>query len=279
MTSLIVPLTSAWGIVRICFEILIIAYVIYQVLYYLRGARGSNVLAGMIILIGVLTLLSRQLQLEVISFLLNWILTWSPIGIFIIFQPEIRRAFAQLGAFTFWKGARRREVLGELVVAIRDMGLEKCGALIVIERRIGLQSLVDDSVSLDIKVNSMVLESIFFPNSPLHDGAVIIRDDRIVAARAILPLTGVENISQRLGTRHRAALGISEESDAVAIVVSEETGAISVAFRGVLHRDLAIGELDNYLEKLVIQEQDDSEFAETVQLLEEQTKSQSREEM
>ena len=116
----------------------------------------------------------------------------------------------------------------------------------------------------------MVLESIFYPNSPLHDGAVIIRDDRIVAARAILPLTRAENISIRLGTRHRASLGVSEETDAVTVVVSEETGAISVACRGVLHRDLTGEELANYLEKLIILEQDDTDLAETVQMLEEQ---------
>ena len=141
----------------------------------------------------------------------------------------------------------------------------------VIERRIGMQAIVDDSIRVDIKVNAMVLESIFYPNSPLHDGAVIVRDDRIVAARAILPLTRAENISRRLGTRHRAALGISEETDAVTIVVSEETGTISIACRGVLHRDLAISELENYLEKLIIQEQDDTDLAETVQMLEQQS--------
>ncbi len=150
------------------------------------------------------------------------------------------------------------------------MARRKCGALMVIERRIGMQNLIDDSVRLDIKVNSMVLESIFFPNSPLHDGAVIIRDDRIVAARAILPLTRSQSISVRLGTRHRASLGISEETDAVTVVVSEETGAISVACRGALHRDLSQDELANYLEKLIILEQDDSDLAETVQMLEEQ---------
>ncbi|MPN31701.1 hypothetical protein SDC9_179175 [bioreactor metagenome] len=187
----------------------------------------------------------------------------------IIFQPELRRAFAQLGSFSFFQGKRRREVITEIMTAATNMARRKCGALMVIERRIGLQNLIDDSVRLDIKVNAMVLESIFFPNSPLHDGAVIIRDDRIVAARAILPLTRSQNVSVRLGTRHRASLGISEETDAVTVVVSEETGAISVACRGVLHRDLSPEELANYLEKLIILEQDDSDLAETVQMLEE----------
>ena len=116
-------------------EILIIAFVIYKTLYYLRSARGSYVLAGIIILLGVMSLLSRQLHLEVITFLLNWILTWLPIGLFIIFQPEIRRAFAQLGSFAIWKGKRRREVIGELVAATGNMARRKCGALIVVEHR------------------------------------------------------------------------------------------------------------------------------------------------
>ena len=130
------------------------------------------------------------------------------------------------------------------------MSRRKCGALMVIERRIGLQNLVDDSVRLDIKVNAMVLESIFFPNSPLHDGAVIIRDDRIVAARAILPLTRVENISRRLGTRHRAALGISEDTDAVTIVVSEETGGVSIAQNGHLTEKVTDDQLKEKLIEL-----------------------------
>ncbi|MBR2372960.1 MAG: DNA integrity scanning protein DisA nucleotide-binding domain protein, partial [Lentisphaeria bacterium] len=117
-------------------------------------------------------------------------------------------------------------------------------------------------------VNALILESIFYPNSPLHDCAVIIRDNHILAARVILPLTRVENISRRLGTRHRAALGISEETDAVSVTVSEETGAISIAYRGVFHRDLSIPQLEQLLEKLIIQK-DDSEISETLLMMEE----------
>ena len=249
---------------RMVIEIAILALVIYKILYYMRGARGSYVLAGIIILLVALIVISQYLKLEAINFLLQWLLVSLPTALFIIFQPELRRAFAQLGSYTVFQGKRRREVIGELVTATANMAKRKCGALMVVERRIGMQALIDDSVRLDIKINAMVLESIFFPNSPLHDGAVIIHDDRIVAARAILPLTRAENISRRLGTRHRAALGISEE-----------TGTISIACRGVLHRDLAVSELENYLEKLIIQEQDDTDLAETVQMLEEQSEQPS----
>ncbi len=261
---------TLWLGLRPVIEIGVLTLLIYKTLYYLRGSRGSYVLAGMMVLLLVLSLVSYRLQLEVISWLLEGL--WVMIGpaLFIIFQPELRRAFAQLGSFTVWRGKRRREVIGELVSAVGNMSRRKCGALIVIERRIGMQAIVDDSIRLDIKINAMVLESIFFPNSPLHDGAVIVRDGRIVAARAILPLTRAENISRRLGTRHRAALGISEETDAVIVVVSEETGAISIACRSSLHRDLSVEELEQLLEKLLIQEQDENDLAETVQMLEAQ---------
>jgi diadenylate cyclase len=148
------------------------------------------------------------------------------------------------------------------------MSRRKCGALIVIERRIKLQMLIDDSIPLDIKVNALILESIFYPNSPLHDGAVIIRDDRIQAARVILPLTRSEKISPRLGTRHRAALGISDETDAVSVIVSEETGSISIACKDEFHRDLSIPQLEHLLEQYIIQKAD-SEIQETLLAMEE----------
>ena len=157
-------------------------------------------------------------------------------------------------------------MIGEIVGAACNMAYRRCGALIVIERKIRLQALADDAVALDGKVNSLLLESIFFPNAPLHDGAVIIRGDRIVAARAILPLTRSKEVSAQLGTRHRAALGLSEESDAVIIVVSEETGAISIAQRGALHRDLDGKGLQALLERLLV-DKDEEEFSETAKLL------------
>ena len=238
-----VPTVVIVDYLKMALEIFILTVVIYKTLHYLRGARGASVLAGITIALLALTWLSKQLRLDV----LNWLLTgiWGTVGaaVVIIFQPELRRAFAQLGSFSFFKGKRQREVLTEIVNAATNMARRKCGALMVIERRIGLQNLVDDSVKLDIKVNAMILESIFYPNSPLHDGAVIIRDDRIVAARAILPLTRAENISIRLGTRHRASLGISEETDADVIVVSEETGNISFVKGGQVKRISNINEL------------------------------------
>ena len=257
-------------VLKMCFEIALLAYIIYKILYFVRGARGSSILAGLVGLAIVLSLLAKYFKLYIISWLLDSF--WAIIGlaVVVIFQPELRRAFAQLGSFSIWQGRKRREVVSEIVQAVQDMARRKCGALIVLEKRIGLQNFIDDAIKLDVKLHAMMLESIFFPNSPLHDGAVIIRDDRIVAARVILPLTRAENISRRLGTRHRAALGISEDTDAVTIIVSEETGAVSVAYRSALHRDLSAAELTRYLEKLVMSHQDDDDLAETVRLFEEQ---------
>ena len=184
----------------------------------------------------------------------------------IIFQPELRRALARLGSLAILENRRRKELINEVVAAMLGMAKRKCGSIVVIECKVRLQTLIDDAVVLDAKVNSMMLESIFYPNSPLHDGAVIIRDDRIVAARAILPLSASEQLSRQLGTRHRAALGISEESDAVTVMVSEESGAVSIAHDGKLYRDLTPEELRKMLDTLIVQK-DAGELSETIREL------------
>lgn len=255
-----------YEILRAVSQIVILALAIYGVLYYLRSSRGSFVLFGLVGLWVVFSFVSKRLQLNVISRLLDLTGYSLIIVLFILFQPELRRALAQIGSYPFGWWRRRREMIGEIVGAACNMAYRRCGALIVIERKIRLQALADDAVALDGKVNSLLLESIFFPNAPLHDGAVIIRGDRIVAARAILPLTRSKEVSAQLGTRHRAALGLSEESDAVIIVVSEETGAISIAQRGALHRDLDGKGLQALLERLLV-DKDEEEFSETAKLL------------
>jgi len=253
-------------ILRMIAEIAILFLVIYGVLYYLRSTRGSFILFGAVAVWLGLSLAAGFLQMKVIEQLLDMIRNGLLVVLAILFQPELRRLLAQLGSYTVWQGRRRREMIGEIVTAACNMAGRKCGALIVIERRIHLQALVDDAVALDDKVNSLLLESIFYPNAPLHDGAVVIRGDRIIAARAILPLTRSKEVSPQLGTRHRAALGISEDSDAVIVVVSEETGTISIAQRGVLHRDLDENALRSMLVKLLV-ERDDDEFSETAKML------------
>lgn len=259
---------SFYTVLKAILEVAILFVVINELLYYLRNTRGSLVLTGALIGVMALALAANQLGLQVINYILSTLYASAFLALIILFQPELRRALAQLGSIMVWQGKRKREFIGELVAAVRDMSRRKCGALIVIERRIKLQMLIDDSIPLDIKVNSLILESIFYPNSPLHDGAVIIRDDRIQAARVILPLTRNEKISPRLGTRHRAALGISDETDAVSVVVSEETGAISIACKDEFHRDLSLPQLERLLEQYIIQKAD-SEISETMLAMEE----------
>ena len=256
---------------RAVIQIGVLFLMIYAVLYYLRSTRGAMVITGLFILGIFLAVIVRVegLNFDVLAYILDIFGNSLFVAMLIIFQPELRRALAQLGSYIARQGRQRREVVSEIVAAVTAMSKRKCGALIVVERRFNLQTLIDDSIPLDIKINALVLESIFFPNSPLHDGAVIIRNNRIVAARVILPLTRAEHVSRHLGTRHRAALGISEESDAVTIVVSEETGFISLAYRGIFHRDTDPAELQELLEQLVVLK-DDGELSETVKLLGEQ---------
>lgn len=235
-------------------QIGMLAILFYAVLYFLRGTRGSNMLVGIIMVLLVMWVLSTQFfKLEVISFLLDGIWPLLATAVIVIFQPELRRAFAQLGSAPFMYQNRKKEAMGEVASAVFSMSRRKCGALIVLERETGLRQLVDDSVKLDIKLNALIIESIFYPNSPLHDGAVIIRNDRIIAAHAILPLSRNTKLPHDIGTRHRAALGISEESDAVVIVVSEETGQISLACDSVLHKNFSPEKLIRYLNALLVE--------------------------
>ncbi len=233
-------------------EYLLIAYIIYKILYYLRGTRAANVLAGLIVGFLVLSLLSDLAGLEVLRWLLDGFWSLLAIAIIVIFQPELRRAFAQLGSYAFFRRNRKRETISELVAAVLEMSRKHTGAIIVIERRIGMRAIVEDAVKLDSKLNNLLIQSIFFPNSPLHDGAIIVRNDRIVAARAILPLSRDNTLSRTMGTRHRAALGITEETDAAVVVVSEETGDISIACRGAIMRALSEPALVGELNKLLI---------------------------
>ena len=253
---------------RALLQMALLFCMVYLAMYHLRNTHGSLVMAGLLMFIGSLWCLARALDLDVISQLLEMILGSLFLMLMIIFQPELRRALARLGSLAILENRRRKELINEVIAAVLVMAKRKCGALIVIECKGKLQQLIDDAVILDAKVNASMLESIFYPNSPLHDGAVIIRDDRIVAARVILPLSGSENISRRLGTRHRAALGIAEESDAVTVLVSEESGAISIGHDGKLYRDLSPEELHKMMDTLIVQK-DAGELEETIQVLNE----------
>ena len=245
-------------------EILLLFSVIYVVLYYSRKTHGARMMLVLVVLLLSLWVGARIMELPVITMLFEEFYGSTIIALLIIFQPEVRRGLTQLGLVM--EKRHRKEVISEIEDAVINMAGSKIGALIVIEGKEQLQSLIDDAIQLDAQVNSQLLESIFFPNSPLHDGAVIIRGDRIVAARAILPLTRSKEISPNLGTRHRAALGISEESDAVTIMISEESGGVCIAYDGELHRDLSEFGLNRMLETLVVGK-NAHELDETIELV------------
>ena len=260
-------MTQFWEIIlnwRQLLEIVILFSAIYVVLYYSRKTHGSRMMQVLVVLLLSIWVLARIMELPVITMLFEEFYGSTIIALLIIFQPEVRRGLTQLGLVM--EKRHRKEVISEIEDAVVNMAGSKIGALIVIEGKEQLQSLIDDAIQLDAQVNSQLLESIFFPNSPLHDGAVIIRGDRIVAARAILPLTRSKEISPHLGTRHRAAMGIAEESDAVTIMISEESGGVCIAYDGELHRDLSEFGLNRMLETLVVGK-DSHELDETIQLV------------
>ncbi len=235
-------------------EIFILTILIYRILYYLRDTRAANILAGMVLVLILLTTASEALNFEVFSWLLNSLWIILPTVFIVIFQPELRRAFAQFGSSPFvnQNRERKRVTINEVVNAAINMSQRKIGALIIFQRQIGMGTIVDDAIKLDTKINSHILESIFFPNSPLHDGAIIVKDNKIIAGHAILPLSHNEKFMPALGTRHRAAVGITEETDAVALIVSEETGHISIACRGRLKLNIPADKLHRFLSGLII---------------------------
>ena len=241
-------------LLRAVLQVGVLFLLIYGVLYYLRGTRAAIIIAGLFIIGLIMAIIVKidSLSLDVLSYVFDAFGSSLFVAMLVIFQPELRRALAQLGSFIARQGKQRRELVSEIVTAVTNMSRRKCGALIVVERRFNLQTLIDDSIPLDIRINALVLESIFFPNSPLHDGAVLIAGDRLVAARCVLPSTERTDIPSYLGTRHRAAIGTSEICDALIIVVSEETGAISLVERGDIARNIAAADLKLKLEDKIV---------------------------
>lgn len=233
-------------------DIGLVAYLIYRVFLLIRGTRAAQMLFGFVVLV-VLAFVADLAHLGVLEVILSSLTTVWVIAFIVVFQPELRTALAQLGQnpfFRFFVKVEEHRLLDEIVAAVRELAQAKLGALIVLEQEVGLVSYAETGTRIQAKASAELLHTIFSPYSPLHDGAVIIRGEMIVAAGCILPLTQFP-IYGKLGTRHRAALGLSEETDAVVVVVSEETQAISVAYTGVLERDLEPDELKERLARLV----------------------------
>ncbi|OLO26243.1 TIGR00159 family protein [Alkalihalophilus pseudofirmus] len=235
-------------------DILLVTYVIYKLIIVIRGTRAVQLLKGITVILAV-WILSNILGLRTLHWLMTQTVTYGLLAIIIIFQPELRRALEQLGRGRFFSRTNipQEELATKSIEAILKassyMAKRRIGALISIERETGMNDYVETGIGMNAKLTSELLINVFIPNTPLHDGAVIIKENSILAAGCYLPLSENPFISKELGTRHRAALGISEVTDSITIVVSEETGNVSLTKNGELHRDLNEEQLRHLLEK------------------------------
>ena len=249
-------------------DILIVAYIIYRIMKLLKDTSAERLIKGIIILVGIM-LLASMLHLTMISWLLQQALNVGLFAIVVVFQPELRRLLEQIGKGNFSRLIVPADVPDEVesmitatVSACADMSRTKTGALIVFERRERLGEIISTGTMVDAAPSAELIKNIFFKNSPLHDGAMVVRAGRVCAAGCVLPLSGNQSLSRDLGTRHRAAVGMSESADSVLVVVSEETGSISVAIGGMLKRHLS----PDMLRKLLENELLDSEKQEKSRL-------------
>lgn len=239
-------LNSPWNIITLIIDIAIVIFLVVKVVKILKGSRAMQLLKGILFLI-LITWLSYIFNFKILNYILTTIMTYGVILLIVLFQPELRRMLEQLGSsnkITRYFGlekdiiSRTKEDIYKMVLAVTELSKTKIGALIVIERDIRLKEIISTGVSIEGEISPQLIVNIFTPNTPLHDGAVIVRDNKIAAAACMLPLANDEDIARELGTRHRAAIGMSKESDAIVIVVSEETGRISIAKEGTLIADL-----------------------------------------
>lgn len=249
------------------FDILIVAYLIYQLMQLVSGTRAAQIIKGIAILL-VTTLLSEWFRFNSVNFILRNTMQVGVIALIILFQPELRKALEKVGRNTLGNFIKSEEesveetteVIRQVCNAVRIFSASKTGAIILFERDTNLNEMLIGKYSpVDSLVTSAVLQNIFYPNTPLHDGAVIIKDNRISAANCYLPLTGIESLEQEMGTRHRAGIGITEVSDCVSIMVSEETGKISLACEGKIERGLTVDGLSAKLTELLVVEQEETD--------------------
>src|ERR1022692_4097353 len=239
---------------RPALEILILAVVIYFASRFLRGTRGWPVVIGFVIVLLALALTTTILNLQVLRGLLGTFSAFFAVAVIIIFQPELRRMLAELGNLPLFASvSEQRESIEVIIQTCERLAEVKIGALIAVEQSIQLQEVVESGVPVDCDATPEMLETIFFPNNAIHDGGVILKGDRIAYAACIFPLTQRSDLNKSLGTRHRAAIGLSEETDAVVVVVSEETGAVSYAYKGQFVKGVTLEELRAFLSSVLLQ--------------------------
>jgi diadenylate cyclase len=241
-------LSLFWDFARNVMDILLVAFLLYKAWEYLSRTRAMQLLRGFLAII-FLALISRIFHLETLSWVITNITTYIVIAVIILFQPELRRLITQFGQRNWISGANPEDALqlDELVNAISTMAEEKVGSLIVIERKTGLRSYSESGVSINASISDELIRTIFFTNTALHDGAIIIQEGKIAAAACYLPLSDSKQLKKQHGARHRAALGIAEETDALVLVTSEETGTISVMVNGRMNSKIRESDLKNMI--------------------------------
>lgn len=243
------------NLVSVILDIAIVLFLAYCFVRVVKGSRAWQLIKGIIFLV-IATWLSGVFNLTILNTILTGIMNWGVIALIVIFQPELRRALEQLGTNKFAKffgidkdiATKTKEDIYKIVIATEELSKSKTGALIVIERDINIQDIIATGIPMDAEVSPQLLVNIFIPKTPLHDGAVVISNNKIAAAACVLPLANDNDIAKELGTRHRAAIGISKESDSIVVVVSEETGKVSVAKDGTLIADVR----EDVLKKILI---------------------------
>ncbi len=256
MTELV---QNPFKLLTLILDLAIVAYILYKFIIYAKNSRMWQLLKGILFIL-IFTAISEALQLKILNFILTAFMPYGVIALIVIFAPELRRMLEQLGTnkLTRYFGidkdleTKTKEDVYKVVIAATELAKTKTGGLIVIERDININDIIDSGVKIDSEVSPQLIVNLFTPNTPLHDGAVIVSNNKIAAAACILPLADDKDIAKELGTRHRAGIGISKESDAIAIIVSEETGKISVAIDGNLIADVKEEALRNILIKHVI---------------------------
>ncbi|HTM57187.1 MAG TPA: diadenylate cyclase CdaA [Candidatus Udaeobacter sp.] len=259
------PVHSLW--ILDVLDIFLVAALFYRLLILVKGTRSAQMYVGLLV-IALVGILAREFDLIAVKWIVDSLKTVWLIAFVILFQPELRHALSQFGRTRYFRSFVRSDsfgVLGEIVRGVETLAERRHGALIVLERNVGLRNFIETGTRIDAKVSAELLVTLFSPGSPLHDGAVMIREDSIVAAACILPLSSNPRLAATLGTRHRAGLGLSEESDAAVIVVSEQTGSISVCYRGVMKPRLNEGELRSELSRIFRIRPEEEVVAESVE--------------
>ena len=264
-------IVSSVGITDVL-DIAIIAFLIYKLLGFIRETRAEQLAKGLLLLV-IATVLSKWLHLYTLHWLLSGILSAGLIAIVVIFQPELRRALEYLGrsritnVFGEVDKEEAKRIVGQFVEAVESMSASRTGALMVIEREISLNDIVETGTVIDAQITAQMIGTIFYEGTPLHDGAVIVRGDKLYAAGCVLPLTQNKELNKELGTRHRAGIGITENSDALVIIVSEETGVISIAQNGKLTRFLDGKKIEKKLLNLYFEGETEQKLSDKIKAL------------